>query len=82
MLTNFRTIQTRIARLNEIEDGKQRSDGAAAQKEQSSWLKRRQSLSTTSAVSRNMKKVPGIMFVVDPRKEHNTIHEARSWALR
>ncbi len=83
MLTNFRTIQTRIARLNAIEEMEQSGQMALLpKKEQAKLTKEKNELISNFGGIREMKKIPGIMFVVDPRKEHNAIHEAKKLGIK
>ena len=83
VLFNFRTIQTRIARLNEIEEMENSGQMALLpKKEQSKLAKEKAELINNFGGIRNMKKIPGIMFVVDPRKEHNAIHEAKKLGIK
>ena len=78
MLTNFKTIQSRIARLHEIErmseDGTfevlPKKEVAALQKE---WDKLEKNLGGI----KNMKRIPDAIFVVDPKKEKIAVKEAR-----
>ena len=65
MLTNFKTIQTRIAKLRKIE------------KMEAEQEKLEKNLSGI----KEMKRLPGAMFVVDPRKEHIAVLEARSLGI-
>jgi len=79
MLTNFRTIRTRIDRLNQID--KMEEDGqldALPKKEAIKLRHERDKLMTNLGGIRDMKKLPGALFVVDPRKEHIAIAEART----
>ena len=79
MLTNFKTIQSRIARLHEIErmseDGTfevlPKKEVAALQKE---WDKLEKNLGGI----KNMKRIPDAIFVVDPKKEKICVQEARA----
>jgi small subunit ribosomal protein S2 len=79
MLTNFKTIQSRIARLHEIErmseDGTfevlPKKEVAALQKE---WDKLEKNLGGI----KNMKRIPDAIFVVDPKKEKICVQEART----
>ena len=79
MLTNFKTIQSRIARLHEIErmseDGTfevlPKKEVAALQKE---WDKLEKNLGGI----KNMKHIPDAIFVVDPKKEKICVQEART----
>lgn len=83
MLTNFRTILTRIARLNELEEMENSGQMALLpKKEQAKLGKEKKELLLTFGGIRGMKKVPDIMFVVDPRKEHNAVHEAKKLGIK
>ena len=78
MLTNFRTIQTRIKRLNEIDRMEQQGQFEVLPKKEVIQLKaEREQLETNLGGIREMKKLPGALFVVDPRKEHIAVTEAR-----
>ena len=78
MLTNFRTIRTRIARLNEIDAMEQRGDFDVLPKKEVIKLQgEREKLEKNLGGIRNMKELPGALFVVDPRKEHIAVTEAR-----
>ena len=78
MLTNFRTIRTRIDRLNAID--KMEADGqfeVLPKKEVIKLMAEREKLLKNLGGIREMKKLPGALFVVDPRKEHIAVTEAR-----
>ena len=78
MLTNFRTIRTRVERLNQID--KMEAAGqfdVLPKKEVIKLQHEREKLEANLGGIREMKKRPGALFVVDPRKEHNAIAEAR-----
>ena len=78
MLTNFRTIQTRIKRLNEIDRMEQNSQFDVLPKKEVIQLKaEREKLRANLSGIREMKELPGALFVVDPRKEHIAVTEAR-----
>jgi len=79
MLTNFKTIKTRIARLEELY--KNEEDGifeVLPKKEVSKLLNEREKLEKNLGGIRSMdaNKI-GALFVVDPRKEKNAISEAK-----
>ena len=77
-LTNFRTIRTRIDKLNEID--KMEKDGKfdlLPKKEVIKLMAEREKLEKNLGGIREMKKLPGALFVVDPRKEHIAVAEAR-----
>ena len=77
-LTNFRTIQTRIKRLNDIDRMEQNGQFDVLPKKEVIQLKaEREKLEMNIGGIREMKKLPGALFVVDPRKEHIAVTEAR-----
>ena len=78
-LTNFRTIRTRIERLNNID--KMEREGQfelLPKKEVIKLLAEREKLEKNLGGIREMKKLPGALFVVDPRKDHIAVAEARA----
>jgi len=77
-LTNFKTIRTRIRRLEEIE--KMEKDGTfevLPKKEVIGIKKEYEKLNKNLRGIRDMKKIPDAMVIVDPRKEEIAIKEAR-----
>lgn len=77
-LTNFRTIRTRIRRLDEIE--KMEQDGTMEllpKKEVINLRKEYEKLNKNLAGIREMKKLPNAMIIVDPKAEETAIKEAR-----
>ena len=82
MLTNFKTIQTRIAKLRKIEKMEEDGDFAYLPKKEVIKLKAEQEkLEKNLSGIKDMKKLPGAMFVVDPRKEHIAVMEARALGI-
>ena len=82
LLTNFKTIQTRIAKLNQI--NKMESDGdfdLLPKKEVIQLCALREKLMKNLGGIKEMKKLPSCMFVVDPRKEHIAVMEARNLGI-
>lgn len=78
MLTNFRTIRQRIDRLNAIDEMEARGDfDVLPKKEVAQLVHERSKLAANLGGIREMKKLPGALFVVDPRKEHIAVAEAR-----
>jgi small subunit ribosomal protein S2 len=81
-LTNFATIKRSIARLKEIE--KMEADGTI-----NNYVKQEQSVIRREAARlmkffegiQAMDKLPGAMFVVDIKREHNAVAEARRLKL-
>ena len=78
MLTNFKTIRKSIDRLYQLE--KMESDGTfemLPKKEVLKLRKEMEKLVKNFGGIKEMKSMPGAMFVVDPRKEKIAIAEAR-----
>ncbi len=79
MLTNFKTIQGRIARLRQIEAMEANGDFDLLPKKEVIQLRGEQEkLIKNLGGIKEMKKLPSALFVVDPRKEHIAIAEART----
>ena len=78
MLTNFETIKTRIKKLAEIdamiEDG---TMDVLPKKEVAKLMKEKEKLDKNIGGIKEMKKIPDVMFIVDPRKEKIAIAEAK-----
>ena len=82
MLTNFKTIQTRIAKLRKIEKMEADGDFAYLPKKEVIKLKAEQEkLEKNLGGIKEMRKLPSAMFVVDPRKEHIAILEAKALGI-
>ena len=79
MMTNFKTMRTRVDRLNQLK--KMQEDGTfdmLPKKEVMKLLGEIEKLEKYLGGVVEMKKLPGALFVVDPRKERNAINEARN----
>ena len=77
-LTNFKTIKSRIRRMEEIE--KMETDGTfdlLPKKEVAGLRKEYEKLNKNLRGIREMKKIPDALIIVDPRKEEIAIKEAR-----
>jgi len=82
MLTNFKTIQSRIARMKAIE--KMQEDGTfdvLPKKEVAMLKKELAKLQANLGGIRDMKRIPDAIFVVDPKKERICIQEAESLGI-
>ena len=82
MLTNFRTIQSRIARLKAIET--MAEDGTfdvLPKKEVIALKKEWEKLEKNLGGIKDMKRIPDAIFVVDPKKERICIQEAQSLGI-
>lgn len=77
-LTNFRTIQSRIRFLKELERREEEGELDLLPKVEAAALrKEKEKLSKNLSGIKEMRKVPNAVFVVDPNIEHNAIAEAR-----
>ena len=82
MLTNFRTIRTRVDRLNEID--KMENNGQfelLPKKEVIKLMHEREKLEANLGGIRTMKTLPGAIFIVDPKKENIAVMEARALGI-
>ena len=77
MLTNFRTMRTRIDRLAQLR--KMEEDGTFAMLPKKEVIKHQAEIAKLEKYLggvKEMKKLPAALFIVDPRKERNAIAEA------
>jgi len=82
MLTNFKTIQSRIQRLKELE--KMEAQGTfeiLPKKEVAQLVHEMEKLQRNLGGIKEMKRVPAALFIVDPRKERIAIQEARNLGI-
>ena len=82
MLTNFKTIQSRIARLKDIE--RMAEDGTfdvLPKKEVIELKKEWEKLEKNLGGIKEMKKIPDAIFIVDPKKERKMCIRDRSRAV-
>ena len=78
MLTNFKTIRTRVERLKELE--RMEEDGTfdvLPKKEVIGLKKEMEKLEKNLGGIKEMEELPGVLFVVDPKKERTAILEAK-----
>lgn len=82
MLTNFKTIRRRIDRLHELE--KMESNGALEllpKKEAAELMHEKEKLQKFLGGIKEMRSLPGALFVIDPRKERIAVAEARKLGI-
>ena len=82
MLTNFRTIQSRIARLRQIE--RMSEDGTfdvLPKKEVIGLRKEWDKLEKNLGGIKDMTRIPDAIFVIDPKKENICVQEARALGI-
>ncbi|MGI9519962.1 MAG: 30S ribosomal protein S2, partial [Pirellulaceae bacterium] len=82
-LTNFRTIRSRMSRLEELEAIRGGDDLATYSKKMQSSLNReyRKMYRNLNGI-RTMNRIPEAIVVVDPRKEKNAVREARTLGIK
>jgi small subunit ribosomal protein S2 len=77
-LTNFRTIRSRLKRLEELETLESTGEFSTYSKKMQSTLTReRTKIFRNLNGIRDMNRLPEAVVVVDPKKERNCVHEAR-----
>ena len=82
MLTNYKTIKMSIERLRSLE--KMQEDGTfdmLPKKEVAALQKEMFNLEKNLGGIKNMKGLPAAVFIVDPRKEHNAVLEAKKLGI-
>ena len=82
MLTNIKTIKKSIARLNNLE--KMKEDGTfdlLPKKEVAKLIKEMGDLERNYGGIKNMPGLPSAVFIVDPKKEHNAVLEAKKLGI-
>jgi len=81
-LTNFRTIRLRLKRLEELEKIELADNFASYSKKMESQLKReKKKIARNLEGIRHMEKLPGVMVVVDVRRETTALKEARKLGI-
>jgi small subunit ribosomal protein S2 len=81
-LTNFRTIRSRLARLEELE--KAETDGTALQYSKKMISMRRRELDKIKSNLdgiRTMTRLPGALIIIDVHREHNAVREAKKLGI-
>jgi small subunit ribosomal protein S2 len=82
MLTNFQTVYQRLQRLKELEARQQAGwEGVATKKEQLMLTREMTKLERSLGGIREMSKVPSAVWIVDTKKEHIAVGEARKLGI-
>jgi small subunit ribosomal protein S2 len=77
-LTNYRTIRSRLQRLEELEALEESGEMASySKKRQSSLTRERKKIHRNLAGIRDMERLPEALVVIDPGREYNCVREAR-----
>ena len=78
-LTNFKTIRSRIERLNKLNQMEKVGEFELLPKKEVAILKaEREKLEKNLGGIKDMTELPGVVFIVDPKKEHIAVKEARA----
>jgi small subunit ribosomal protein S2 len=81
MLTNFTTVKKSISYLKELESISEKEMSERSKKEQSMLNKDKEKLVRSLGGIKNMPKLPGAIFVIDTKKEHIAVQEARKLGI-
>ena len=82
-LTNFKTMRSRVERLEKLEAMEANGDFEALPKKEVMLLKKEmEKLQTNLGGIKTMKSMPGVMFVVDPHNEDIAIKEAKKLGIK
>jgi small subunit ribosomal protein S2 len=82
MLTNFRTIRSRLQRLEQLEAMEQDGSMESESKKQASRFKREmRKIRTNLEGVRKMSRLPGAVIAVDAKKEYLALREARKLGI-
>jgi small subunit ribosomal protein S2 len=82
MLTNFQTVYQRLQRLKELELAEQTGETSASTKKERLHLQReKDKLERTLGGIRDMQKLPSAVWIVDTKKEHIAVGEARKLGI-
>ncbi len=81
MLTNFATIKKSITYLKELESISEQEMSERSKKEQAGLNKDKMKLERSLGGIKNINKLPGAIFVIDTKKEHIAVQEARKLGI-
>ena len=83
LLTNFQTVKKQLRRMKELEAGTEEGGGFEnyTKKEQLMLSREREKLSKYLAGIKSMHRLPGLMFVVDSKKERIAVSEANKLGI-
>jgi small subunit ribosomal protein S2 len=81
-LTNFRTIRSRLKRLEELEGIEEKDNFQSYSKKMESRLRREmRKIKRNLDGIRRMEKLPGVLVIIDVKREMNAIREARKLGI-
>lgn len=83
LFTNFRTIRSRMKRLEELDRIFESGEiETYSKKRQSALIRERRKMHRNLNGLRTMNRLPEAVVVIDPRKEHNAVHEAKLMGIK
>lgn len=83
MLTNFRTVRSRLKRLDELEALETSGELATYSKKRQSTLRREfKKIKRNLEGIRHMNRIPEAVVVIDPKAEKNCVHECRLMGVK
>ena len=83
LFTNFRTIRSRLKRLEELDRIFESGEiETYSKKRQSALTRERRKMHRNLNGLRLMNRLPEAIVVIDPRKEHNAVHEAKLMGIK
>ncbi len=78
-MTNFKTIKQSIDRLNKLERAREEGRFQVLSKKEALQLSREiEKMNKSLGGIKKLKGLPGALFIIDPKKEHIAINEART----
>ena len=82
MLTNFKTMRSRVAKLNEIDKLEETGDiNLLPKKEIIKLMGEKEKLEKNLGGIKDLTSIPGAIFIVDPRKERIAVAEAKKLGI-
>ena len=83
LLTNFQTVKKQVRRLKDLEAGSEAGGEFEnyTKKEQLLMSRQRDKLSKNLSGIKNMSRIPGLMFVIDAKKERIAVSEANKLGI-
>jgi small subunit ribosomal protein S2 len=84
ILTNFQTIRSRLRRLKELEDlvHNENFHSLFSKKTQSRLMREYKKIHRNLSGIKDMNRLPEVLVMVDPTKEHNAVAEARNLGIK
>ncbi|RKY18385.1 MAG: 30S ribosomal protein S2 [Planctomycetota bacterium] len=81
-LTNFKTVRSRLTRLEELEHMDETGEMAALKKKaQSQFGREKKRIKKNLEGLRNLSRMPGALLIIDPKREHIAVAEAKKMGV-